>query len=259
MIDLSIVIPALRPNYWKRVYETVKEACRKHSFEIIFISPHNLIGELVGKPEIKHIISYGSPPRCAQVGALNAEGRLLCHTTDDGEYFPDSLDAAIDLWDSMQNEKSLVALRYREGRDMQGIVLPPNYFTFGIHNDIKDLSIPGHFVASCQPLLSTNYFHYLGGIDCRFEHLAMSMLDLCARVQFDLGPAALSPLEVMNANWMPGHEGDHGPVNDACLQNDSPLFRGIYKHGKQPIQLDYNNWKLAPVVWPRRWPNGLNG
>jgi hypothetical protein len=258
MVDLSIVIPAIRPNYWKRVYETVQAACAKHSFEIIFVSPHKPIDELMNKVEIKHVLSYSSPVRCQQLGALYAEGRLICFPTDDGEFSPDSFDVSIDLWDSMQNEKALIAMRYREGRDMTGISLPREYFSFGFHDDLRVLSIPGNFIASGQPMLGTKYFCEIGGMDCRFEHVAMGNLDICARLQFDGGPAAWSPLEVMSAYWSPGVEGDHAPVHNACMQNDSPLFKNLYTAPiKQPIRIDFNNWKLAPSVWPRRWPNGI--
>ena len=47
--DLSIVIPGIRTPNWASLYESAEKACKKYTWEMIFISPFDLPEELKEK------------------------------------------------------------------------------------------------------------------------------------------------------------------------------------------------------------------
>lgn len=256
--DLSICLPAIRPSYWKRLYDSTRLACAKHSFEIVFISPYDLPEELEGEDNIKHIKSYATSVRCAQEGSTHCEGRLIAIPADDGYFFPKSFDKAIRVYDKKLDRKDVMVLRYREGKDFNSKEFPMEYWYCRAHPALKGLNIPDHYKHAMQPMMSIEYFKDIGGYDCRFEHLAYAGHDLSCRIQRDGGELVLSPKEVMNADWFQGRTKDHGPIADSHEQVDAPLFKSIQtsQDFSSRKKIDFDNWKQAPEVWSRRWPEG---
>jgi hypothetical protein len=63
---------------------------------------------------------------------------------------------------------------------------------------------------------------------------------------------------MFKCSHMPGHEGDHGPVHDAQVYHDQPIFTLMYwdKDKSQRVMIDLDNWKLSPDRWERRFGNG---
>lgn len=265
MIDLSICLPAIRPSYWERLYESFTQACSQYTFEVVFISPYDLPDSLKSKENVKHLKSYATSVRAAMEGSLLCEGRLIAVPADDGCAFPESLDKSIELLDS-SGKKDAVILRYREGADMNGEPKPLEYWTIKdnlLLYEYMEVKLPLHFKFFMQPLMSSDYFREIGGWDCRFEHLAFAAHDLSYRIQRDGGVLHFSPLEVMNCDWT-GWDNtsgtrDHAPVHESHSANDQPLFTKIYKPdgGINRTKIDFDNWKSCPDVWVRRWPNGV--
>jgi hypothetical protein len=72
-IDVSILIPAIRVNNWERMYQTILDACKEHTFELVLVSPFDLPESLKSKTNIKLIKDYGSPTRAAQIGLLTGQ------------------------------------------------------------------------------------------------------------------------------------------------------------------------------------------
>lgn len=263
MIDLSICLPAIRPSYWDKLYESFKKACTKYDFEVIFISPYDLPESLKDKPNVKHLKSYATSVRAAMEGSLLCEGRLIAIPADDGVAFPYSFDKSIDLLYSSERKDAIV-LRYREGENMKGSSKPLEYWSVKGHAFLQEMGLPLNFNLFMQPMMSFEYFKEIGGWDCRFEHLAFAAHDLSYRIQRDGGVLHLSPLEVMNCDWIASSHsdlsGDHAPVSDSHVQHDQPLFVEIYKTdaGASRTKIDFDNWKTCPDVWQRRWPNGVS-
>jgi len=256
--ELSICLPAIRPSYWPKLYESSLSACSKYSFEIVFISPYDLPSCLQNKNTVKHIRSYATSVRSAQVGSLSCEGRLIAIPADDGYFFPESFNKSIRLL-RKSNSKDVVVLRYRESENYKCKEFPAEYWYARHHPVLNGLNIPHYYLHAMQPLMLLEYFKEIGGFDCRFEHLAFAAHDLSYRVQRDGGTLHLSPKEVMNAHWLPGNTGDHGPIAESHEQHDFPLFKKIQKkknvHKRKRI--DFDNWKQCPEVWNRRWPQGI--
>jgi hypothetical protein len=59
------------------------------------------------------------------------------------------------------------------------------------------------------------------------------------------------------ANWSPWptEESLKGPIQLAWEQNDEQLFKNLYSNPNyiNERNIDINNWKNSPSVWPRRF------
>ena len=260
MVDLSIMLPAIRVNLWKRLYDSIVKSCTKYSFELVFVSPYDLPDELKNIDNVFVVKDSGSPTRVTNIGASHCKGKVISHIVDDGIVFPNAYDIILDKFFANNNDKCVMVCRYREGPNMEGTVQPLEYYTFGHWKKHSTLfkTIPENWLLTMQPLMSLDYFKELGGLDSvSFEYVSGAFLDFSCRAQLDDARLELSPVELMTADWLPGEEGDHGPVHHACIDHDLPLFDEMYANGPQRTKIDYDNWKLSQSVWLRRWTNGI--
>ena len=157
-LKLSLIIPGIRTNNWLNLYNSVFNACKKFSWEIVFISPFNLPEELKDKTNITLVKDFGSVPRCIQKGVLEADGELIFSTVDDCIFSEDSIDMAIELYDmnnidpassgtveyldtSIEN-RVIISMVYGEGGNLMD---PVKYWTAGTHSDLR---LPGLSVAN---------------------------------------------------------------------------------------------------------------
>ena len=60
--ELSLLMPGIRPERWKDVFESIYEGT-KRSFELIIVSPYRLPEELTKYKNIKHVTDWGNPVR----------------------------------------------------------------------------------------------------------------------------------------------------------------------------------------------------
>lgn len=86
------------------MYDSIKLSCKKFSWQVIFISPFELPEELKKENNIRLIKIYSSVPICIQKGILEADGELIFSSVDDCTFSEDSIDIAIDLWNSKDGE-----------------------------------------------------------------------------------------------------------------------------------------------------------
>jgi len=42
MIDVSVLMPAIRVPNWERMYKSIEGSCQKYSFELVLVSPFDL-------------------------------------------------------------------------------------------------------------------------------------------------------------------------------------------------------------------------
>ena len=69
MYDLSIIVPSIRPHYWKRYYESVVNSCAKYNWEIVFVGPF-CDQEILANNTIKNVRyfkDYATTTVCAQM------------------------------------------------------------------------------------------------------------------------------------------------------------------------------------------------
>jgi len=255
-IDVSILIPAIRVNNWERMYQTILDACKEHTFELVLVSPFDLPESLKSKTNIKLIKDYGSPTRAAQIGLLSCEGRLMYHCVDDALFFPSSIDLAINLYDGSCGEKDVVNMRYREGADFSGQEWTHSFWFAHYHDELRMPGVKSFWKISLHPLMSTEYIKSLGGWDCQFEYINHPLHDLMFRVQSDGGRLFDSPTDVTTCNHYGGRTVDHASIHDAQVHNDLPIFRSMYQQeniADTRIKIPLNNWEESPAIWNRRF------
>ena len=257
MLDISIVVPAIRQNRWADLYNSIKLSASKLNWELILVSPFDLPPELQNIDNLRLLKSHSSVSICIQLGSLEAKGKLLYHTVDDCVMFPDSINKAHQLYQQCCGHKDVVNMRYREGKNFSGYEFPMNFWKVSSANDLRAPGINPDWFWSVQPLLNKNYFVELGGLDCRFEYSNHGHHDLLFRIQKDDGRVFQSPTEVSNADHMPNITGDHAPIHYAQTQHDEPLFFELYNEYTDRIRIPYDNYKQYPelMIWKRRFPD----
>ncbi len=251
MIDLSIVIPAIRVNEWEKLYNSIEQSCKKYSWELILISPFQLPDELKQKNNIKLIQDYGSPTRCLQLGLFETDGELFAHTVDDAILLSDRLDEAIDFYKKNCSYKDVVNLRYMEGENFSGQTMRDSYWWAHGHDALKLPGIPKEYKISLHHLLKTEYVVEMGGYDCKYEHANFSNHDLMFRIQADGGKLFDSPNNITTCNH---NQKDHSIIEESHNNNDYPLFVKEYNNPnilKSNLKIDINNWADSPSMWKR--------
>jgi len=257
MYDLSVCLAAIRKENWARLYNSVVKSAGEYSFEMIFCGPHDeLPPELQGLENVSCVQDYGAPTRAQQISMINAKGRYITWTADDGWFLPDGLSACIKALDDNPKEKKCVVTQYIEGgSDGLGDPRSGMYF-MNFHEPVRSHFYPNNFLIFNSVVLPTQYFKDLGGFDCRFEACPMAFVDFGARAQLDGIDTALADV-IFECTQFPGTSGDHAPIHHAQLDHDQPLYGKIWRESGRPnrIKIDINNWKESPEVWTRRFGN----
>lgn len=258
MVDVSLLVPAIRTNRWVGFYESALKACKNHTFEIVFIGPFDLPSELEGKPEIKHIKDYGSPSRATSIGVEKCEGEFLYNCVDDGVFYENCIDEAILYFRNNCSDVDIINMRYRESAGADRTQFPLSYWDAwpnglacaGVHPSWK---IALHF------FVKREYYILLGGLDCRFEYVNHGVHDLVFRAQARGSVVHMSPLEGLNCTHYEGTSVDHAPIHNAQLSHDEPLFHELYKHQDASFRDKSTlvKWQDCPEVWDRRFSSGI--
>jgi len=256
MIDLSIFLPAIRTPLWDRMYDSITESCTKYSWELVLCGPFCLTEYLKTKDNVKFVKDLGSPSRCAQLASFECDGKLLYHVVDDALFFPNSIDNAILFYNKNCCRKDAINMRYKEGENYSGDSMPMEYWTTQYHGPLRLPGIPKNFKISLHHMLDASYFRELGGYDCSFEYQNYNLHDFIFRLQSDGGIVYDSLDDVTTCNHFPGSSGDHGPINDAHVAHDEPLFLEMYSNSDILLtrkNIDINNWVQQSGLWKRRF------
>jgi hypothetical protein len=257
---LSLLISGIRNENWPKLYEQMKKSCDRHSFEIVFCSPYELPEELRNIENIQYINDFGSPSRCVQRASTIAKGKFIAIASDDGIIHESTFSNAIDLLvNSDDPYKNIVALRYTEGQNF--VANPedfaPKYWLAKYHGDLRLDGIDNNWNICLMFLMNTERFKEIGGLDCRFEHYNCNLHDLAFRTQRDNGKILISEEFIMAHDWEPHRNVNNSPILQAFFFNDKPLFDSIYSStvsaSDRPIKIDYDNWKIQPSKWNRRF------
>lgn len=268
MIDLSIIIPTVRPGHWKQIYESMECAVHPYIYEIIFVGPY--VEEIPPLSDVKTIKDFGCPTRCMQIAVLLAEGRYMTWGSDDAIYEPLALGECIQLLDANgeTNNSDTVLLQYIEGFNNHPSLfadgennphyrgphpeLKLGYYHAHFHDDLRLDGIDLQARVVGQGVMATSRFKQLGGFDCRMQHMNMSCFDLSLRLEKDGGKVFVSPSLVLKADFEPNNI-----VHQVMHHVDGPLFKSIYSTTEgarnRPAIIDYNNWMQAEPVWGLRW------
>ena len=256
-MKLSVIVPSIRPNNLIKLYKSVLLSFSQ-DFEMIVIGPfmdfefksaHNV-------QNIKSILSWRSPNACQQQGLLEAKGEYVTFCSDDGEYLPHTLDAAInaiELANADGNYKTVIVGKYTEGDNPIGMV-SQDYYRFKYHKPYRLAGInPEWLIFNCG-LISNKFIRELGGWDSEnFETTTCAHADLGIRAQKAGAKMLLMPDVMFKCSHQPGKSGDHGPVHYAMIKRDLPKFQEIYKKPNDRINIELNKWQYTPEVWSERF------
>lgn len=255
-MKLSVIVPSIRPErltaWCQSFLKSYSGAC-----EIIVVSPHP--NEWVKVPLVHWIQDFGHPVRCQQIGLMQATGDLIHRGVDDSLYLPGQMDAAIAKLGA--DYKSIIAPKYtetnasvdRSHKDFQDMN-DPKFYKISYHTQANNPYIGYDYLLLNFAILRRDFMLQVGGWDCQFESVAIAELDLAIRLQMAGGQVVLSDALVLECDWMPGHEGDHGPMHDA-FEPDMEKYRQIYRwpECRQRVIIPTDNWRNAPAKWRRRF------
>jgi len=248
--DLSILMPAIRPEKWVDLYKSIRKSTKK-SFELILVSPYKLPDELEKGSNIKYVKDFGSPNRCFNIALTLAEGKYCTWGADDGLYQPGVLDKAIEILDSQEDEKTVISMATVEAARHYS----EEFCFINKHDEISSSFIPDHYRLLALGMMKTDYFKKLGGVNCVFETHAIGHIDLSIRAQNDGAKFIFLKDIVMRLSHMPGTTGDHAPMHHAQIDHDEVLYRKLYrdKNYKPVDRLALWDWKDTPTIWKRRF------
>ena len=251
-MKLSVIVPSIRPQNLRRLYESV-QAAYTGEFEFIVVSPYPEASWLRDDANVHWEIDNGSPVRCQQIGLTLATGDyVLWGCADDGAFFPGSVDKAI----AKAGPNTVVIGKYYEGAGENPAMAEDKYYYINTHDCCRSEHIADDNLMFMIGVAPTARLKELGGLDTqRFETLPMAFNDLSVRMRHAGVEMVLDDKPMFHCSHMPGHDGDHGPVHDGQTLNDEPAFRALYNHPysltRQTISLD--NWQHAPARWERRF------
>lgn len=246
-VDLSIVYPGIRHRNWKKLFDSIEASIGDYTYEVIAVGPPGVHG--ITDNRFLHIVDYGAPARAAQIGVEEATGKYMTWASDDGVFLPNALKAALDMAKELPKE-DIIIMRYSEGGNSPDL----SYWKAWTHADLRLPGVDPEYCIAPVGLYNLDHFKYLGGWDCRFEHLNMCCHDLAFRAQSLGSKVHASPLEVLKCDW-DIHHPEWQPVGRAYRENDLPLWNKMYG---APLEnrsalIDFDNWKHAPEKWNKRF------
>ncbi len=253
--DITVLIPAIRQNRWVALYDSLKLACKKHSWQLVLVSPFDLPDEMKELDNVKLVPEFGQVSRAVQRGMTYVDGKLVFLTVDDAVFVEDSLDMAIQDYLLQCTYDDALNVRYSEGGDIQ----PVSYYVAYNHAPLRLAGIDPRWQIAPQFIMDPNKFIALGGFDCQFEYINEAVHDFMFRLQKDEGKIVHSTTHCCVATWYPNTTGDHEPIHNAQTRHDWPIFLEMYQRPNSRIVIDFENWTQAPEIWTRRFSKGLAG
>lgn len=253
--QLSVICPGIRTNNWKRLYDSIGKSF-SGLWEVIFVGPYDLPEELKGIKNIIYIKDWGTPIRAQQIGLCESEGKLITWAADDGEYLPGALDVGYAILANEDfNPMTLVMGKYTEGEGDTEPMHGTEYYILSRHDASRSIFLPANYLMLNVGIVSREVLIDVGGWDCQFEVCPMSYNDLAIRLQNHGVKFIVQDQLMFKCSHLPGLMGDHGPVHNAQVYHDQPLFRKIYNDPscikRTVIPLD--NFKFNPERWARRF------
>lgn len=246
--DVSIIVPTIRTHLLERFVRSVENACKEYSSEIVFISPFKT--EIVSHIPIKWVASYSSVPVCLQLGGIEAEGKLLFHTVDDGVLLENSLDIALSQYNKECQFNDILNCRYMEGKDFNCYEFPEIYWRAGSYPHIYGAKyVDPDWRLSLQPLLSREFYVLTGGMDCEPEYSNFGHSDISFRCQQNSGKIVHSCINITKADH---GQNDHEPIQSAQEGPDKVIFDRWWNNPRPNI-INYEDYKQYDKIWERRF------
>lgn len=250
-VDLSIIIPGIRPERWNDVEKSAKKSCKNFSYEMIFIGPKT--GDWKPSSNSIFVQDWGSPNRAQQLGASKyATGKFILAAADDGIFRPGELDKILDVI-ADSTEVTVVSTKYTEG---DGKIHGDWYYRLA--NAYPRTSfIPDNWWIFNSALMHRSYFNWLGGWDASiFSVPCLAHADLAARAQRDGCKVIFYDTPIIDCSHMPGTSGDHAPIHYSHIKEEQ-IYKQIYSDPEclTRVRIPLDNWKEAEEIWRPRFGN----
>lgn len=264
--DVSLIVPSIRPENLIKFYNSVVQACKKTTFEIIIASPYLIPEELMKTGNVKFLHTYANPTIAFQMSALLSDSEFIYNTTDDHMVQPDAIDRAVDLFrNTPLSYKDMINMVYSEAvldtetlepNGRQIFRRPDDYWLAYSHEDLRVVGVKPTWEICIQFFMKLGYFLELGGFDCNYEYCNHPIHDLAFRAQANGSKIYHSPMIATYSSMLPGSSGDHRPVQEAQEGPDLKRFNELYSVSDcafKRIKIPYDNWKGKSDVWERRF------
>ena len=254
--QISFIIPSIRPEKLQAVYDSILTSWHG-TFEISVVSPKQYVPlKLNPRGEIQWLVDFGCPSRAMQLGWIRAKSDWLFFATDDCEFDSDAVNIAYrNLCKRNFDYKTVIVTPFTESDNWSKWMLTPCYYHAWWHANLRSFNIPFFTKLYMNGLISKQLMQETGGFDTRFESTAWSYNEWSIRSQFYGANFIIQRERSNHCQWSPGQTGDHGPVADAC-KDDEALFYGRFNTKnfvRKPV-IPVDNWRYAPAKWPRRNP-----
>lgn len=248
MRKLSIVMPAFRQDRWEGLYNSIEKSFHGE-WELIIVGPYKPLFE---KPNMLWIEDWGAPGRCCQIGLFASTGDYVTFTWDDAIYRDGMLDKAFDIIKGYNfNPKIAVISKFIEGPTVHEWALADSFSLIDTHNDARLPSIPINYLVQNTGMTARSELMEIGGIDCQFYIMALSVLDLSIRLQANGVKMILQQGVVLDCTWELG--GKHKVIEDSFIMHDKPLYQRKYHESIGDVKVDPDNWKNSPEKWNKRF------
>jgi hypothetical protein len=256
-MKLSVIVPTIRLERLGRWFTSFQQSYMG-DWEMIFVSPYECPRTMM-RSGLTWLRDWGNPVRCQQIALSHATGDFIHRGVDDSIYLPGTLNRAVEKL--TDDYKMIVSCKYTETnasvdkkhKDFQDMN-DPKHYTIGYHNQASIFFVPDDYKLLNFGIVSRRLMLEVGGWDCYFESVAIAELDLAVRLQRGGGKIVLSDEIVLECDWMPGHQGDHGPMHDAFAP-DMEKYKAIYNNPacEKRISVPLDNSRQASPIWRRRF------
>jgi hypothetical protein len=253
---LSIIMPAIRPERWVGVVESIEKAY-SGKWELVIVSPYPLPAELQADSRIKYARDFGNPVRASNIAGSLCEYDLITWTADDAVYLPNSLNNMVGVYEEMDSLINVVVAKYYEGEEGAHKPLQDDRYFKVNGAGINLYKIPDNYWLYNVALMSSRHLRELGYWDIDFESTWPAHTDMAIRSQHLGAVVRTSPSPALNCGHMPGETGDHKPIHDAHITHDVPQLQRkwgrrtrLAADNRKPCVSD---WKNSDRVWNRRF------
>jgi len=229
---VSIYMPAIRPHWWRRIYDSL-QSNKKVDFELIFVGhvhpdfpmPSNMI----------HIYSPVKPAQCAEIGFRNCHGQFCMNIADDIVFGERCLDILYDKFISLGTDLVVVSCIHHAG----GKPLPKEMNTFFPNNP----STPINPIAG---LYKTEVYRSLGSRDRNFV-CTYSDSDMAFRLYERGGKSVICEEAHVHEVNPPGTRHDSG-LNWIGKDIDWPLMLDLWFKNRSTVYLGKRSRSIDPFV-----------
>lgn len=252
---ISFYCGGIRPQNWKRLYDSIGPSVGKHSFELVICGPTKGIpDELEPFRNIKFIRDFGSSCRAAQLAAYFSEGRLLTLTADDGWYMPGAMERAIDHYLSKEHHKFVLGLKYGE----HGDIFADGHWQYRAHPPLVMEGIPQEAPVILNSIMSTDYYKEMGGYEAEhYGHTNWSGHSFYLRLRNDGAQIELFPEGVLMCEWEEGCTGTHEPIHKTDCPSEPTsnygYFKSVWEKPNGLARTNFESWRQAESVWSMRF------